>query len=87
MCFHHHQKDFGNERIVELEGQCVDDLDVEIQSYDHPDALVGCAADDDEEWIDITSLKVLKASETEIVEVTLVSHLLRSNCPVVRYQH
>lgn len=49
--------------IVRLDGDCIDDIDVEIDHYGPPDA---------------TQLR----HDAEIVDETLVSHLLKSNCPV-----
>ncbi len=53
-------------RIARLPGECIDDLDIGIDSYDFDPAwLEGCAA-----------------SEGPLVEETLHSHLLKSNCLV-----
>ncbi|MCQ2042994.1 7-cyano-7-deazaguanine reductase [Stutzerimonas kunmingensis] len=52
------------EGVATLPGRCVDDLDVTIEHYDHPQAgLLACDAG-------------------HMVEESLHSHLLKSNCPV-----
>ena len=52
------------EGIATLPGRCVDDLDVTIEHYDHPQpGLLACDAG-------------------HMVEESLHSHLLKSNCPV-----
>ncbi|EKO3399010.1 NADPH-dependent 7-cyano-7-deazaguanine reductase QueF [Vibrio fluvialis] len=48
--------------IVTMQGECIDDQDIEISSYDFDDTLLAGAGSD------------------EIVEETLHSHLLKSNC-------
>ncbi|EMK6670053.1 NADPH-dependent 7-cyano-7-deazaguanine reductase QueF [Vibrio fluvialis] len=48
--------------IVTMQGECIDDQDIEISSYDFDDTLL------------------TEASSDEIVEETLHSHLLKSNC-------
>ncbi|MDE5179361.1 NADPH-dependent 7-cyano-7-deazaguanine reductase QueF [Vibrio fluvialis] len=48
--------------IVTMQGECIDDQDIEISSYDFDDTLLA------------------EASSDEIVEETLHSHLLKSNC-------
>ncbi|EKO3450329.1 NADPH-dependent 7-cyano-7-deazaguanine reductase QueF [Vibrio fluvialis] len=48
--------------IVTMQGECIDDQDIEISSYDFDDTLLAGASSD------------------EIVEETLHSHLLKSNC-------
>lgn len=55
---------FGAVQLHELEGDCIDGLDIDIADYDtpRPDHLVADAAVE--------------------IEETLVSHLLKSNCPV-----
>ncbi|ODV16331.1 MAG: NADPH-dependent 7-cyano-7-deazaguanine reductase QueF [Lysobacteraceae bacterium SCN 69-25] len=55
---------FAQETLHELDGDCIDGVEVDIDDYDapRPDYLHGDAAG--------------------IVEETLVSHLLKSNCPV-----
>ena len=54
---------FGAQRIAELDGECIDAIDVAIDDYGPPRAdYLGCGAGR--------------------VEETLVSHLLKSNCPV-----
>ena len=56
--------DFAREALRELDGECMDEVEVDIADYDtpRPDYLHGDAVD--------------------VVEETLVSHLLKSNCPV-----
>jgi len=49
--------------VIEMEGECIDDLPVEVEHY-HP------APD------------LLTANGDQVVDETLVSHLLKSNCPV-----
>ncbi len=52
------------EGVATLPGRCVDDLDVTIEHYDHPQpGLLACDAG-------------------HMVEESLHSHLLKSNCPV-----
>ncbi len=52
------------EGVATLPGRCVDDLDVTIEHYDHPQSgLLACDAG-------------------HMVEESLHSHLLKSNCPV-----
>lgn len=48
--------------IMTMQGECIDDQDIEISSYDFDDTLLAGAGSD------------------EIVEETLHSHLLKSNC-------
>ncbi|MBY7877536.1 NADPH-dependent 7-cyano-7-deazaguanine reductase QueF [Vibrio fluvialis] len=48
--------------IVTMQGECIDNQDIEISSYDFDDTLLA------------------EASSDEIVEETLHSHLLKSNC-------
>ncbi len=55
---------FPQERIGELEGECIDTTAVTISCYGPPQA------------------DVLLADASRVVEETLVSHLLKSNCPV-----
>ena len=49
--------------VIEMEGECIDDLPVEVEHY-HP------APD------------LLTSNADQVVDETLVSHLLKSNCPV-----
>ncbi|HXH02281.1 MAG TPA: NADPH-dependent 7-cyano-7-deazaguanine reductase QueF [Candidatus Competibacteraceae bacterium] len=49
-------------RLAELDGESIDDLDVEIRDYTPNPALLSAGG--------------------EVIEETLVSHLLKSNCPV-----
>jgi 7-cyano-7-deazaguanine reductase len=55
--------DFARQQIDELEGESIDDLDIEIDTY-LPDA------------------SLLQCRPGEVVSETLVSGLLKSNCPV-----
>lgn len=52
------------EGVVSLPGVCIDDLDITVSSYDHPQP------------------ELLRCDSARIVEESLHSHLLRSNCPV-----
>lgn len=52
------------EGVVSLPGVCIDDLDITLSSYDHPQP------------------ELLRCDPARIVEESLHSHLLRSNCPV-----
>ena len=52
------------EGMVSLPGVCIDDLDITVSSYDHPQP------------------ELLRCDPARIVEESLHSHLLRSNCPV-----
>ena len=52
------------EGVVSLPGVCIDDLDITVSSYDHPQP------------------ELLRCDPARIVEESLHSHLLRSNCPV-----
>ncbi|WP_257385275.1 NADPH-dependent 7-cyano-7-deazaguanine reductase QueF [Tahibacter caeni] len=56
--------DFAHEALRELDGECLDGIDVDIADYDAPRP------------------DYLQADATTVVEETLVSHLLKSNCPV-----
>lgn len=57
-------RDFAAQRMQELDGDCIDDVDADLSHYGppRPDFLAADAA--------------------QVVEETLVSHLLKSNCPV-----
>ncbi|MBT2341747.1 MULTISPECIES: NADPH-dependent 7-cyano-7-deazaguanine reductase QueF [Pseudomonas] len=57
-------KDVENEGVVALPGVCIDDLDISVDSYEHPRP------------------ELLRCDESRIVEESLHSHLLKSNCPV-----
>lgn len=57
-------QDVEAEGLVTLEGVCIDELDITVSSYDHPQP------------------ELLRCDSTRVVEETLHSHLLRSNCPV-----
>ncbi|HKS14230.1 MAG TPA: NADPH-dependent 7-cyano-7-deazaguanine reductase QueF [Pseudomonas sp.] len=50
--------------VAGLPGQCIDDLDISVSSYEHPQP------------------ELLRCDSTQVVEQTLHSHLLKSNCPV-----
>ncbi|MGE6687541.1 NADPH-dependent 7-cyano-7-deazaguanine reductase QueF [Stutzerimonas stutzeri] len=52
------------EGVAPLPGRCIDDLDVAIEHYDHPQS------------------RLLVCDAGRMVEETLHSHLLKSNCPV-----
>ena len=52
------------EGVAPLPGRCIDDLDVAIEYYDHPQS------------------RLLVCDAGRMVEETLHSHLLKSNCPV-----
>lgn len=60
-------RDFARQAIAELEGVDLDALDVDIDTYEPAPELLRCAAG---------------SREDEIVEETLSSRLLKSNCPV-----
>jgi len=57
-------KDVEGEGIVAMPGVCIDDLDINVDSYAHPRP------------------ELLRCDESRIVEESLHSHLLKSNCPV-----
>lgn len=50
--------------VAALPGECIDELDIEVSSYDHPRP------------------ELLHCDPAQIVEQSLYSHLLKSNCPV-----
>ena len=50
--------------VAGLPGTCIDELDIEISSYDHPRP----------DW--------LRCDASRVVEESLHTHLLKSNCPV-----
>jgi len=60
-------RDFARQAIAELEGADLDSLDVDIDTYEPAPELLRCAPG---------------SRENEIVEETLSSRLLKSNCPV-----
>lgn len=67
----HTQDTFADMQMAEMVGDCLDELDIEITAYE-PDAELlkdACAA------------RGTPAGASSITE-TLVSHLLKSNCPV-----
>lgn len=57
-------EDVAAEGVVRLPGQCIDELDITVSSYDHPQP------------------ELLRCDPSRLVDETLHSHLLRSNCPV-----
>lgn len=57
-------RDFPRQQLHELDGDVIDDLDVDIDAYDEPQPAY------------------LVADDAAIVDECLVSHLLKSNCPV-----
>ena len=58
--------DYTAQPIVALSGECIDELDIEIQDYAfNADLLKNCTGDN-------------------VVEETLVSHLLKSNCLITQ---
>lgn len=57
-------QNFSQQRTVELKGECIDDVDVEIDHYGPP------------------RVDFLRTDGQHVVEETLVSHLLKTNCPV-----
>ena len=57
-------RDFPRQQLHELDGDVIDDLDVDIEAYDEPQPAY------------------LVADQAAIVDECLVSHLLKSNCPV-----
>ncbi|MFK3790776.1 NADPH-dependent 7-cyano-7-deazaguanine reductase QueF [Pseudomonas piscis] len=50
--------------LVALPGVCIDDLDISVDSYEHPRP------------------ELLRCDSSRVVEESLHSHLLKSNCPV-----
>ncbi|QIH09303.1 MULTISPECIES: NADPH-dependent 7-cyano-7-deazaguanine reductase QueF [unclassified Pseudomonas] len=50
--------------LVALPGVCIDDLDISVDSYEHPRP------------------ELLRCDSSQVVEESLHSHLLKSNCPV-----
>ncbi|KOO12279.1 7-cyano-7-deazaguanine reductase, partial [Vibrio xuii] len=54
--------DYTDSVIVTMDGECIDEQDIEILSYDFDDALLK------------------GATSEQIVEESLHSHLLKSNC-------
>ncbi|RYJ61471.1 NADPH-dependent 7-cyano-7-deazaguanine reductase QueF [Pseudomonas songnenensis] len=54
----------AREGVATLPGRCIDDLDVAIEHYDHPQP------------------ELLVCDAGRVVEESLHSHLLKSNCPV-----
>ncbi|MBA1376976.1 NADPH-dependent 7-cyano-7-deazaguanine reductase QueF [Pseudomonas brassicacearum] len=57
-------KDVESEGVVALPGFCIDELDISVDSYEHPRP------------------ELLRCDGSRIVEESLHSHLLKSNCPV-----
>ena len=62
--------------IVTMQGECIDDQDIEIVSYDFDDRLLHNSVRIENNSVCIGN----NSSATEIVEETLHSHLLKSNC-------
>ncbi|WP_443091517.1 NADPH-dependent 7-cyano-7-deazaguanine reductase QueF [Basfia succiniciproducens] len=60
----HSLSNYSHERIADFAGECLDELDIEISDY----------------GFNAEILQNCTALSTEIVEETLVSHLLKSNC-------
>jgi 7-cyano-7-deazaguanine reductase len=54
----------ASEGVATLPGRCIDDLDVAIEHYDHPQP------------------ELLVCDAGRVIEESLYSHLLKSNCPV-----
>ncbi|PUA46308.1 NADPH-dependent 7-cyano-7-deazaguanine reductase QueF [Pseudomonas protegens] len=52
------------EGVVALPGVCIDDLDISVDSYEHPRS------------------ELLRCDASRVVEESVHSHLLKSNCPV-----
>ncbi|WP_350404517.1 NADPH-dependent 7-cyano-7-deazaguanine reductase QueF [Pseudomonas sp. W17] len=52
------------EGVVALPGLCIDDLDISVDSYEHPRP------------------ELLRCDASRVVEESVHSHLLKSNCPV-----
>ena len=57
-------QDVEAEGVVKLPGTCIDELDVSISAYDHPQP------------------ELLRCDVGQMIEESVHSHLLRSNCPV-----
>ena len=57
-------QDVEREGVVSLPGVCIDELDVTVNSYDHPQP------------------ELLRCDASQVVEESVHSHLLKSNCPV-----
>ncbi|GMV28168.1 MAG: hypothetical protein AMXMBFR59_02930 [Rhodanobacteraceae bacterium] len=57
-------RDFPQQQLHELEGEVIDDLELDVDAYDEPDPCY------------------LATDATVVAEECLVSHLLKSNCPV-----
>lgn len=57
-------QDVEREGVVSLPGVCIDELDVTVNSYDHPQP------------------ELLRCDTSQMVEESVHSHLLKSNCPV-----
>lgn len=56
--------DIEGEGVAAMPGACIDDLDIQVSSYDRPQP------------------ELLRCDASRIVEESLHSHLLKSNCPV-----
>jgi 7-cyano-7-deazaguanine reductase len=56
--------DIEAEGVAAMPGACIDELDIQVSSYDRPQP------------------ELLRCDDSRIVEESLHSHLLKSNCPV-----
>ncbi|KAF0863923.1 NADPH-dependent 7-cyano-7-deazaguanine reductase QueF [Pseudomonas sp. LD120] len=56
--------DVEAEGVVALPGRCIDELDISVDSYEHPRP------------------ELLRCDASRVVEESVHSHLLKSNCPV-----
>ncbi|MBK3442055.1 MULTISPECIES: NADPH-dependent 7-cyano-7-deazaguanine reductase QueF [Pseudomonas] len=56
--------DIEAEGVMALPGVCIDDLDINVSSYEHPRP------------------ELLRCDDSRVVEESVHSHLLKSNCPV-----
>ena len=56
--------DIENDGVAAMPGHCIDELDLNISSYDRPQP------------------ELLRCDDSQVVEESLHSHLLKSNCPV-----
>ena len=57
-------KEVEAEGVVALPGECIDDLDISVSTYEHPRP------------------DLLRCDHSRVVEESVHSHLLKSNCPV-----
>ncbi|WP_313598332.1 NADPH-dependent 7-cyano-7-deazaguanine reductase QueF [Pseudomonas sp.] len=56
--------DIEAEGVMALPGVCIDDLDINVSSYEHPRP------------------ELLRCDDSRVIEESVHSHLLKSNCPV-----